>query len=146
MKRLNRRLAVCPGALGGTAGTAPADPLNVTDFPSLGAFPTAAGTYTVNTSGTPTLTGPGGTAITGVVSGDIAVFTFDSITVGSGMMLTGTGTRPVALLSYGDVAVRGTGLVDVGGRTPAGAPAVAAAAPAAAVPAAAKGSESSCTR
>jgi hypothetical protein len=43
MKRLNLRLAVCLAALGGTAAPAPADPLVVTDFPSLGAFPSAPG-------------------------------------------------------------------------------------------------------
>jgi hypothetical protein len=106
----------------GAAAPAPADPLVVTDFQSLGAFPTAPGTYTVNTSGTPTLTGPGGVQITGVASGGIAVFTFDSIAVGDGLTLTGVGDRPLALLSYGDVAVSGTGVVDVGGRTGPGGP------------------------
>ena len=39
----------------GAAGRVRADPLNPLDFTSLGAFPAAAGDYTFNTSGTPTL-------------------------------------------------------------------------------------------
>ncbi|MBV8315512.1 MAG: hypothetical protein JOZ53_11295 [Planctomycetaceae bacterium] len=52
----------------GAVGRAWADPLNPLDFTPLGAFPTAVGFYTINTSGTPTLTEPNGTILTGVVS------------------------------------------------------------------------------
>ena len=54
-------------------GSGRANPLRVSDFASLGAFPTTAGSYSSNTSGAPTLTGPAGTNITGVVSGGIAL-------------------------------------------------------------------------
>src|SRR5262249_50049252 len=99
--------------------------LVVSDFPSLGGFPSLAGNYSINTSETPTMTEPNGTSITGVTFNGIAVFAFDSIAVGSGMTITGSGTRPLALLSYGAVSVSGTGLIDVsggGGGFPSGGP------------------------
>jgi hypothetical protein len=102
--------------LAALVGPAAAGPLDPNAFTSLGPFPTAPGTYTFNTSGTPTLTGPGGT-FTGVVFGNTAVFTFDSVTVGSGITLVGGagGSRPLALLSHGGVAVTGTGQITVSG-------------------------------
>ena len=92
----------------GAAGRAWADPLNPLDFASLGAFPTAPGGYTINTGGTPTLTGPGGTTLTGVVSHGIAVFDFDAINVTSGETFTGTGSLPLALLSRTTATIAGT--------------------------------------
>ena len=93
-------------AVGGP--TARGGPLNPLDFTSLGAFPSAVGTYLINTTGTPKLTGPGGTVLaTGVVSDGVAVFDFDSISVVSGESITGTGSLPVALLSRGAIAVNG---------------------------------------
>jgi hypothetical protein len=100
-----------------TVGLAPAQPLHVGDFDSLGPFPTAPGVYKVDTSGTPTLVTPDGTVIEGVVFEDIAVFTFDDILVGDGMTLTASGDRPLALLSYRDVTVGGTGLISVRGQS-----------------------------
>jgi len=90
-------------------------PLNPLDFLSLGAFPTAPGMYTIDTRGTtPTLSGPGGT-FSGVVSGGVAVFDFDSITIGNGQTLVNTAFTvpaasplPVALLSRGDATINGT--------------------------------------
>jgi len=93
-------------------------PLNPLDFLSLGAFPTAPGMYTIDTRGTtPTLSGPGGT-FSGVVSGGVAVFDFDSITIGNGQTLVNTAFTvpaasplPVALLSRSDATINGS--VDV---------------------------------
>jgi len=107
---------------GGAAMPAHADPLNVTDFDSLGEFPWGASVYTINTSGDPTLTGPDGTAITGVVFDGIAVFTFDSITIGKGMTITAYGDRPLALLSYSDVVMCDTGAVQINGNIAQGGP------------------------
>jgi hypothetical protein len=101
-------LAACPGRLGAT-------PLVITNFSSLGLFPSAPGTYTFATSGTPTLTGPGGFQTAGVVFGNIAVFTFDGITIGGGMTVVGSGDRPLALLSYDSVILSGSGIIDVSG-------------------------------
>ena len=92
----------------GAAGRVQADPLNPLDFTSLGAFPTAPGDYTINTGGTPTLTGPGGTTLTGVVSHGIAVFDFDVINVTSGQTFFGTGSFPLALLSRTNATFAGT--------------------------------------
>jgi hypothetical protein len=90
-------------------GAGALDPL---DFTSLGAFPTAPGMYTLDTSGTPTLSGPGGT-FTGVVSNGVAVFDFNAIDVVTGQVINGTGALPVALLSRSDITVNGT--IDVSG-------------------------------
>jgi hypothetical protein len=97
-------------------------PLAVSDFASLGAFPSGPGSYTVNTSGLPTLIGPG-VNIAGVVGPDaIAVFAFSNIQIGDGFTLTATGNRPLALLSYGDVTISGTGLIGVSGMGSIGGP------------------------
>ncbi|MFP6620286.1 MAG: hypothetical protein VB877_13140, partial [Pirellulaceae bacterium] len=81
-------------------------------------FPTDPGTYTFDTSystGVPTLTGPN-TFITGVISDNTAVFTFDSIHVGDGMILNGgSGERTLALLSTSDIVVSGNGTIDIKG-------------------------------
>lgn len=97
-----------------TMTTVQAEPLRPTDFDSLGAFPTTAGIYEID-SDAATLTGPDRT-ISGVVSNGIAVFTFDSITIGSGMTVFGSvGARPVALLSKGNITIEGDGLVEFSG-------------------------------
>ena len=109
----------------GSTGWASAGPLNPLDFASLGAFPTAMGTYTINTSGTPTLTEPDGTTLTGVISNGIAVFDFDSINVLGPIpsrIFTATGSLPLALLSRTDATI--AGLIDVSGQN--GAPSQAA--------------------
>jgi hypothetical protein len=98
------------------AGPAQAQLLNVTDFASLGQFPSAPGVYTINTSGDPTLTAPDGTVFQGVVFDDIAVFTFDAITIGTDMTITASGDLPLALLSYTDVIIWDTGLIDIRGQ------------------------------
>lgn len=81
------------------ADRAGAGPLNPLDFTPLGPFPTAAGTYTFNTSGpNPTLSGPSGPALTGVYYNGIAVFDFNAITVGSNQTFAGGfGSAPPGL-------------------------------------------------
>jgi hypothetical protein len=103
--------------LSGAAGPAKADPLNVTDFDSLGEFPSRPGIYAINTSGDPRLTAPDGTVIGGVVFNDLAVFTFDAIVIGTDMTITAGGDRPLALLSYSDAIIHGTGIINVSGQT-----------------------------
>src|SRR6266700_3844290 len=101
-------LALLVGALFTTRGIA--DPLDPMSFTSLGTFPSATGDYSLNTSGTPTLTDPLGNTITGIVyvtpgGREIAVFTFDSITLDA-MTIWPSGSRPVALLSQDFVIFR----------------------------------------
>jgi hypothetical protein len=68
--------ALAVGLLLGSVGQAQAGPLNPFDFASLGAFPSAPGNYTFDTSDA-TLSGPGG-SWTGVVYNGIAVFDLPS--------------------------------------------------------------------
>ena len=105
------------GLLFGAAGRADAGgPLNPLDFASLGAFPTATGQLTINTSGTPTLTEQNGTTLTGVVFNGIAVFDFDSINLLGPTFMQGppvqsivaSGSLPLALLSRTDATIAGT--------------------------------------
>jgi hypothetical protein len=108
-------LVLAVGLLLCAAGRAEAGALNPLDFASLGAFPTATGQFTINTSGTPTLTEPNGTTLTGVVFNGIAVFDFDSINVlGSpgppippAQSFIATGSLPLALLSRTDAMIAG---------------------------------------
>jgi hypothetical protein len=104
----------------GAADWAAAGPLDPLDFTSLGAFPSAPGMYTFDTSGlAPTLSGPGGT-VTGVLYSDvpghqIAVFDFNSIAVSGGQVLAGPSplqsfsppSAPLALLSRSDITLDG---------------------------------------
>ena len=119
LRMIARSVVVSVLAVGlwlGAAGRAQADPLNPLDFTSLGAFPTGPGFYTINTSGTPTLSGPNGTSLPGVVSHGVAVFDFDSINVpgpgpGPGppfQVFTATGSLPLALLSRTNATIAGT--------------------------------------
>ncbi|MGO9598165.1 MAG: PEP-CTERM sorting domain-containing protein [Isosphaeraceae bacterium] len=108
----------------GVAGQAAAGLLNPGDFAPVGPFPTDPGSYTFDTTGpNPTLSGPGGTALTGVIFNGVAVFDFNSITVGSGQTFVGEGALPLALLSRSDITINGT--IDVsapGGSNPNGGP------------------------
>lgn len=100
-----------------SAGGLRADPLAPGNFASLGGDPfTSPGTYTIDTSATPTLSGPGiVTPIEGEVSVDgIAVFTFEDITIAAGVTVDAAGTRPVALLSQDFFNMSG-GTIDVSG-------------------------------
>jgi len=118
----------------GVAGRAAAGPLDPLGFPlSAQSFPTAAGTYTFNTRNL-TLTGPGNTSIQGTLSASgVAVFDFNSITVGSGQVFVASDntdyTLPppfstpapapaLALLSRGDITINGTINASASGSNP----------------------------
>jgi len=119
LRVVSRSVVVAVLAVGlwlGAVGRVRADPLNPLDFPSLGAFPTAPGGYTIDTGGTPTLTGPGGT-FTGVVSHGVAVFDFNAINVVTGQVINGTGPLPAALLSRDGITISG-GINFSGGNAP----------------------------
>jgi hypothetical protein len=102
------------------AGRAGAGPLNPRDFPlsDSGAFPTAAGTFTFDTSNL-TLTGPGiTTPIRDSLSPTgVAVFDFNAINVGRDQVfesqplptsISNITFPPLALLSRGDITINGT--------------------------------------
>jgi hypothetical protein len=112
MRRLSSGLSRVVAALAlliGGAGRAGAGPLNPLDFASLGAFPTAGGTYYFDTDGpNPTLGAIGGPPLTGVVFNGIAVFDFNAITVSSSQTFVGMGSLPVAFLSRSDITIDGT--------------------------------------
>ena len=98
-----------------------AGPLDPNAFTSLGPFPSLAGSYTINTSGTPTITLPSGGTITGVVYQDtpghsLAVFDFSSINIASGETITATGSLPLVLLSQSDATIGGI----INGNAPGG--------------------------
>jgi hypothetical protein len=108
-------MTIIPGLL--APSSAPAGLINPDSFTSLGAFPTLAGTYTVNTSGTPTITAPDGSKIIGVDYTDspghvVAVFDFSSISLQSSQTLNASGnaigSAPLVLLSQGDATIAGT--------------------------------------
>jgi hypothetical protein len=83
--------------------------LSPCNFTSLGVLNLAGGgTFTINTSGTPSFTGPGGVNFTGVISGGVAVFDFDSVSIGSGVVINASGSRPVAILSHTTFTLGGT--------------------------------------
>jgi len=73
-------------------------------FTSLGTF-SPGSNVSVNTD---TLAMTGGATFTGVTSGNIAVFTFASVTLNSGVTITATGSRSFALLSRGGMTIAGT--------------------------------------
>ena len=110
-------LAVLLGAVR-WAEAAPLDP-NAFALSGTGAFPTLPGTYTINTSGVPTISGPGGT-ISGQIYSDttghqLAVFDFSSIAIGSSETFNASGTYPLVLLSRGDASIAGTVNVSASG-------------------------------
>lgn len=82
--------------------------LNPCDFTSLGSFDPVSSVLIDST----TLSMTGGFMATGVtttVSGvEIAVFTFTDFELDAGISITGTGSRPLALLSQTDVWISGT--------------------------------------
>ena len=90
MLRIRSQTAWIAGVLGfcvsfGAPGPAAAGGLlEPSSFASLGTLPDESGTYSINTGGsTPVMTLPDGTTINGVIdpSGQVAVFTFNSITL-----------------------------------------------------------------
>jgi hypothetical protein len=111
-------LAVLLGAVR-WAEAGPLDP-NAFALSGTGAFPTLAGTYTINTSGIPTISRPGGTTISGQIYSDapgheLAVFDFNAITIGSSETFNASGTLPLVLLSRGDASIAGTVNVSASG-------------------------------
>jgi len=111
-------LAVLLGAVR-WAEAGPLDP-NAFALSGTGTFPTLAGTYTINTSGIPTISGPGGTIISGQIYSDapghdLAVFDFSSIAIGSSETFNASGTLPLVLLSRGDASIAGTVNVSASG-------------------------------
>jgi hypothetical protein len=115
-RRSGRFLAILGLFLGLCCPTL-ANPIDPFAFTSLGAFPTAPGSYLVQTLDpvAPTLTEPDGTVLHGVFSSGLAVFDFDTILLGSGVLLSanGHGTAPLVLLSRSDATIAGT--IDVSG-------------------------------
>jgi hypothetical protein len=105
------------GLLLGLCCPALANPIDPFAFPSLGAFPTAPGSYLVQTLDpvAPTLSEPDGTVLHGTYFSGLAVFDFDTILLGSGVLLSanGHGTAPLVLLSRSDATIAGT--IDVSG-------------------------------
>jgi hypothetical protein len=103
-------LWICPGITW-------ANPLNPTNFTSLGALVLTTGNYTINTSGgSPILLDSASNALYhgviynqgGTYDSNIAVFAFNSITIGAGVTVTPSGTNPVALLSRASIDIAGT--------------------------------------
>ncbi|MBX3474280.1 MAG: hypothetical protein KF754_07845 [Planctomycetes bacterium] len=93
-------LAACAGS------SLKAAPLDPTAFTSLGTLTMPAGTYTIDTTAM-TMTG-GSINFTGVASGNICVFTFASINIQAGAVITCLGTRTLALLSQSTCTIAGT--------------------------------------
>jgi hypothetical protein len=86
--------------------------LQPSSFAPLGQLPDESGIYSINTSGsTPVMTLPDGSKLSGVLdpSGQFAVFTFNSVQLDNAW-ITATGSRPVALLSQGNMTLNSTGL------------------------------------
>ena len=73
-------------------------------FASLGVF-NPGSNVTIDTSA---LTMTGGISATGVLSGGVAVFDFDSFVLGGGVTILVTGSNPLALLSQQDASVAGS--------------------------------------
>jgi hypothetical protein len=99
----------------GRLPTAEAGPLNPDDFPSLGAFPMASGTFTYDTNAL-TITGPGlTTPLQGTLSASgVAVFDFDAINLNANQAFimqqaaTLSLAPPLAFLSRRNITIDGT--------------------------------------
>jgi len=111
-------------AVAGSPGRGAAAMLDPTAFASLGTLNLTSGTYSfiVGSSGSPTLAQYNGiqftTLFTGEVRDGINVFTFDSVSIGSGVILAASnsgGAGPVALLSKTTESIAGT--INVSGGT-----------------------------
>ncbi len=140
LRRLSR-VGLLSLGLGVAAASAHADPLDPTAFPSLGPNPfTTAGTYTIDASfdnPAPVLYAGATPLVTGVFydptpadlanRDEIAVFTFDDLTIPADVTVLGAqnaNSRPVALLSHGTLTLDGTlnvsGANGANGFSPAG--------------------------
>lgn len=117
-RRSSRSFACAALAAACLPVAASATPLIPNDYVSLGTLQAGASVVT-NTSGTPTMT-VNGTTYTGVVVSqgaglpEIAVFTFDFVFL-SGAQLNTTGTRPLAILSRGNMLLQESTMTFSGG-------------------------------
>lgn len=80
-------------------------PLVVPAAASAADFNPAPGTYVVDTSAL-TISGPG-TNIVGVDQGGVAVFSFGTVNIGSGVTLNASGSRPLRIAATGDLTLAG---------------------------------------
>ena len=72
-------------------------------------FNPGPGTYTINTStAPPTLTGPGGTNISGTVSNGVAVFSFGNVNIPSTVTVNAAGSLPLEIVATGSFSLAGT--------------------------------------
>ncbi len=118
---LFRAVVICLGLLCATSAVYAVGvaPLNPKGFASLGSNPfTNSGTYVIDTRPTsPTLYDPNTNALaTGTIDNGIAVFTFDTIVIGTDTIveaIQNTNSQPYALLSHGGLTIEGT--VDASG-------------------------------
>jgi subtilisin-like proprotein convertase family protein len=85
--------------------------LDPQSFTSLGAA-SPVGSVDVDTSASPPTWTEGATTLNGEVSGGVAVFAFDSVSIGAAVTVTITGNRPAAILSQGDFTLEGTVIAD----------------------------------
>jgi hypothetical protein len=123
MLRLNRRqltracrLAACFFVIATTEQIAFGGMFDPSLFSSLGAFPPSADWYVADTDNQTIQRGDGtGDVWHGVLSDGAAVFTFDSISMGSGFLLTVSGQRGIALLSHSDTQIGQGAVIDVSG-------------------------------
>ncbi len=81
--------------------------LGIWNCPQVSAAPLIlnAGSITIDTD---TLTLSGAVSATGSLSGNVAVFSFDQISLGSGVSVTLQGSRPLSLRSSGDIVINTT--------------------------------------
>lgn len=93
--------------------------LDANDFAAIGAFDPLTDvvfdTDTLFISGGFTGVGTTVTANTGYGDYEIAVFTFDDFELDAGITITATGSRPIAILSQGNMSV--AGIIDVSARS-----------------------------
>lgn len=85
-----------------------ADPLDPNAYSAIGSLDAATGTVTFNTD-TLSVSGPGfsmtGTSQTQSGGPSIAVFDFNNVTIGSGVTVQVTGSKPIAILSRNDITI-----------------------------------------
>jgi autotransporter family porin len=106
MRRLLSALLL--GALISGASVSNADPLDPNNYASLGTLNVSSGTLTFDTDAltvSGAFSGSGVLQSQGVGLPDIAVFTFSNINVPIGVTLNLNGSRPIAILSQGDVTI-----------------------------------------
>jgi hypothetical protein len=78
----------------------------ITALASAGDFTPAPGTYTIDTTAL-TLTGPS-TNITGTNDNGVALFTFGTVNIPSGVVINASGSRPLKIVASGSLTLAGT--------------------------------------